>query len=116
MDIYSTALALGGVGLVGMAVGGFGRHGHGGHAGHGAHAGHAGHAGASHATGSPHGVSHAAHASGSNAQAGSANPLLALMSPRVLFSVLLGFGTAGIVLQNALVEPVLFAAALGVGI
>jgi hypothetical protein len=109
MDIYSTALALGGVGLVGMAVGGFGRHG-----GHSGHAAHAGHAGAPH-VGAPHATGHAPHASGTTAH-GSSNPLLALMSPRVLFSVLLGFGTAGIVLQNLLGGPVLFGAALAVGI
>ncbi len=41
---------------------------------------------------------------------------MALMSPRVLFSVCLGLGTAGIVLQNFLGGPLLFAASLGIGI
>lgn len=38
------------------------------------------------------------------------------MSPRLLFSVALGLGTAGILLRSILPEPVLFAAALGLGI
>jgi hypothetical protein len=38
------------------------------------------------------------------------------MSPRVLFSVALGFGTAGLVLQDALSGPALFVASLGLGI
>lgn len=110
MDIYLTALALGGVGLVGMAVGGFGRHGHAPHAGHTGHVGHAGHAGNTHAGGQ------GGHAHGDGPAQSSANPLVALMSPRLLFSVCLGFGTAGIVLQNMLSGPLLFAASLGVGI
>ena len=103
MDIYLTALALGGVGLVGMAVGGLGSHGHGAHSGHAAHTG-----GATHAAG------HSAHSQGNNQ--GSTNPLVALMSPRVLFSVLLGLGTAGVVLRDFLSGPLLFTAALGIGI
>ena len=38
------------------------------------------------------------------------------MSPRVLFSVALGLGTAGVVLRPVLGGPVLFAAALTIGI
>lgn len=44
------------------------------------------------------------------------NPLLSLMSPRLLFSVALGLGTAGLLLRNVLPEPILFAAALAAGI
>lgn len=113
MDIYLTALALGGVGLVGMAVGGFGRHGHSGQSGH-THSGAAGHGagpGAAHVGGAAHAHGHAA----SHSQ-GSTNPLVALMSPRVLFSILLGLGTAGIVLRDFLSGPLLVSAALGVGI
>src|SRR5215208_5451388 len=132
MDIYGTALALGGVGLAGMAVGGLGRHGHGhgdahGHAGHAGHDGHGhfgpGHAHTSHDAGS-HGVAHGhgqtgGHAPGQHGHhAGEShgNPLLSLMSPRLLFSVALGLGTAGLLLRGVLVEPILFAAALGAGI
>jgi hypothetical protein len=115
MDIYLTALALGGVGLVGMAVGGLGQHGHAGHAGHAGHsgtAGHVGHGGGTHGN-APPATSHGADAHG---QQGSSNPLVALMSPRVLFSVALGLGTAGLVLQNALSGTALFVASLGLGI
>ena len=118
MDIYLTALAIGGVGLVGMAVGGLGHHGHGAHAGHAGHGG-TGHAGG-HATGghiavhSP--VGHAANSHGAHAAQSNTSPLLSLMSPRVLFSLLLGFGTAGVVLGGLLPEPILFAAAAGIGI
>lgn len=38
------------------------------------------------------------------------------MSPRLLFSVALGLGTAGILLRSLIPEPVLFALALGTGI
>jgi hypothetical protein len=112
MDIYLTALALGGVGLVGMAVGGLGRHGSGPHSasGHGA----AGHGSVGHGAGS-HGAAGHAHGSHSQGQS-STNPLVALMSPRVLFSICLGLGTAGLVLRDFLGGPLLFAASLGVGI
>lgn len=117
MDIYLTALALGGVGLVGMAVGGLGQHGHSGHAGHVGHAGHDAHVG--HAAGqAPHATGHGPHADGhgTHGHQASGNPFVALMSPRVLFSVALGLGTAGVALQNLLSGPLLFAASLGLGI
>ena len=38
------------------------------------------------------------------------------MSPRLLFSVALGLGTAGLVFRSVLSEPILFAVALGLGI
>jgi hypothetical protein len=106
MDIYLTALALGGVGLVGMAVGGLGRHGSSPHAASG------------HGT-AGHGIGHAqaGHARASRTQSeGQPNPLVALMSPRVLFSTCLGLGTAGLVLRDFLAGPLLFAASLAVGI
>jgi len=40
----------------------------------------------------------------------------ALLSPRILFSVLLGLGTVGVVLKPMLGEPLLFGAALAGGI
>lgn len=123
MDLYLTALALGAVGLIAMALSGFGRHGahHAGghhaashseggghaHAGHG-HAGH-GQAGHGHA-----GSAHATHSHTEHAAAGSR--FLSLMSPRVLFSVALGLGTAGLVLRPVLGGPILLAAALTAGI
>lgn len=87
MDLYISSMLLGVIGLGAMAISGFGHQGHGGHGhGHGDaghfHAGH-GHAGDAHG-----GHSH-------NDHAGSSNPLWALMSPRLLFSLALGFGLAG---------------------
>ena len=38
------------------------------------------------------------------------------MSPRLLFSVALGLGTAGLVFRNLLGEPILFAVALATGV
>lgn len=124
MDIYLTALALGGVGLAGMAVSGMGRPGHA-HSG-GTHGGHA-HAGHSHAHAAHGHSAHGAHgpnasANGAHAHAvqrpsePSSNPLLALMSPRVLFSVALGLGTAGLLLRAILPEPILIATALALGV
>jgi hypothetical protein len=107
MDLYLTSLALGGVGLAAMAFTGLAHHGHDGashhgasHPGHG-HAGH-GHAGHGHAHGNDHGHSARDHGS---------HPLLALVSPRTLFSFCLGFGTAGLVLRGLLQGPLLVAAA-----
>lgn len=100
MDFYLTALALGVVGLIVMAFSGLGRHARPAAGGHAAH----GHA-ASHSGGRPHGV-----------RESNANPLLSLMSPRLLFSVSLGLGTTGILLRPVLGGPLLFAAALAAGI
>jgi hypothetical protein len=129
MDLYLTALALGAVGLVAMAFSGFGRHGgarhgtpHGG--GHGHAGGHStaahGHAGG-HASGGLHGHASAHPHSGGHGhpaakQEGSSNPLLALMSPRVLFSTCLGLGTAGLLLRPVLGGVPLFASALLTGV
>ncbi len=86
MDLYGISLATGATGLVIMAVGGL-SHGLGhGHAGHG-HVGHASHAGHSHQSGSQ-GSSWAS----------------ALLSPRVLFALLVGFGAGGL-LATPLGEP-----------
>ena len=127
MDLYLTALALGGVGLGAMAVTGLGRHGHSGTQGHG-HAGGGGHGhagGGAHATG--HLAGHAAahgHAAGHVHGTGhSATPsqnaglsLAALMSPRVLFSLALGFGTTGLLLRGVLGGVLLGAAAVAGGV
>jgi len=112
MDVYTTSLLLGGVGLGVMAVSGIGRHGHSGH-GHG-HAGHGGHAHVGH-----HGHSHAGHSHSSAHHAGdlrhtASNTVWALMSPRILFSFLIGFGTTGMVLRGTLSGGLQFiAAAIG---
>lgn len=126
MDIYLTSLAIGGVGLVAMAASGIGQHGHGGHdGGHGGghasggHSGHdLGHTGTHH-VGSGHSAhGHTGH--GHTGHTGDSHPLLSLMSPRLLFSVCLGLGTTGVLLQRVLPAQltgiVLFAAAAAGGL
>ncbi len=93
MDFYLVALATGGTGLAAMAVTGVAHvgqvgHGHGVHGGHGAHAGHAHHV-------SGRGTSW----------------LQNLLSPRVLFALLVGFGAGGL-LAAPLGEPWRFGAAI----
>jgi hypothetical protein len=116
MDLYGFWLAVGGTGLVAMAVGGVAQLGHAGHghAGHG-HAGH-GHAGHGHAGHGHAGSAHAAHVHGHThahavqthaghhaSEPGSAR-LLSLLSPRMLFALLVGFGAGGL-LAAPLGEP-----------
>ena len=111
MDPYTFCLLLGGLGLVGMSLTGIGRHGHAGHAPvragqtHGAtHAHGAGHARAATRTG---------HAGGGSI---ASRVLWSLMSPRVVFTVLLGTGAAGILLRRALGGAPLAAAAIAGGL
>lgn len=114
MDIYLFSLLLGGIGLGAMAVSGLSHHAHSSHGHAGSASGHAhGHAGTPH--GAPHhGGVHghaAAHAHGhgdvhgdTHVSGGGASRLaLTLVSPRVLFSVLLGLGASGLVLRNTAV-------------
>jgi hypothetical protein len=89
MDLYLVSLATGAVGLGIMGIGGLS---HGGHAGH-SHAGHA-HAG--------HG--HAGHGAAGHVHAPSSSRWTTLLSPRVLFSLMVGFGAGGI-LTAPLGEP-----------
>ena len=107
MSVYSFALALGAAGLVVMGLSGL-AHVAGGH--HGAHA---------------HGGSHMGHnlaqaRGGFRARGGGrgAGPrtLWALLSPRPLFSMLLGFGTVGVVLASTLGGAPLFATAAAGGL
>ena len=107
MDLYLVSLATGAVGLGAMAIGGL-SHG-GGHAGHaGSHGGHGGHAG---------------HGSAGHSAAGAAAHLpqpagarwLSLLSPRLLFSVLIGFGAGGM-LSAPLGEPFQFGIAVAAGL
>ena len=105
MDPYTFGLTLGSVGLGVMALSGF------------AHSTHAGHGHATH--GHAHGHSHAGHAHGTHAHggpAGSASRFLSLLQPRAAFSVLVGFGAAGLLLRPLLAEPALLIAALGAGL
>jgi hypothetical protein len=110
MDLYTTSLLLGGVGLGVMAVSGMGRHGHSGH-GHATHGAHAGHG---------HTAAHAAHGhTGAHAVHqgfGARDVAAVLTSPRILFSLLIGFGTTGELLRGLLGGPVLFVAAVAGGV
>jgi len=108
MDLYLVSLATGAIGLGAMAVGGLSHGGHsghasGGHAGHDVgHAGHAGHSGhAAHPGHAPHGE----HGSGGGWS------WTSLLSPRLLFSAMVGFGAGGIV-AAPLGEPFQLAAAV----
>lgn len=102
MDLYTFSLALGGAGLGVMAIAGFGHLGghrghahHGGTAAHGANAGHSSHVG--------HG-GHLAHRHDASLDAQGAKLLSqgvsALVSPRIVFSFLVGFGAAGLLLRS----------------
>jgi hypothetical protein len=112
MDLYSSSLLLGAAGLGVMALGGLGHRGHAGSAarghGHGNAAGHA------------HGVRHPGHIQGaahtSTARDAMSNTLWTITSPRFLFSLLLGFGTAGELLRPVLGGPLLIAAAVAGGV
>ena len=117
MDLYTFSLALGGAGLGVMAIGGLGHlgghHGHahhgatGAHAGHGTHLGHGAH------------VGHQHHASVGQAQGAKplASGIAALVSPRIIFSFLVGFGAAGLLLRAVLGGgPLLLAATVVLGI
>lgn len=100
MDLYVVSLATGAVGLGIMAFGGLshgghgdggghaGGHGHGGHAGHGGHVGHGGHAAhTGHAGEASHGHDGHGHSAGWS--------WTSLLSPRLLFGLMLGFGAGG---------------------
>jgi hypothetical protein len=113
MDVYGFSLALGATGLAAMAIGGVANIGHAGH-GHagpgqgGTGHGHAGDAHAGHAhtaemqAGQAHGAStHVAPAHTAPAHTGW---FFSLLSPRVLFALLIGFGAGGL-LASPLGEP-----------
>lgn len=116
MDLYTSSLLLGAAGLGVMALGGLGHRGHAGSAarGHGHASGH-GH-GAVHV----HGVKHPGHShvagNAATARDAMSNTLWTITSPRFLFSLVLGFGTAGELLRPMLGGPLLFAAALAGGV
>ncbi len=121
MDLYTWTLLLGGAGLGAMAVSGLGHHGHHGHVGHAGHAGHQ-HGGSQghvqHTSGAAQtaasGPAHSAIAH--NVSAAAARTLLAVTSPRLVFSLLLGFGAAGSLLRPLLGGPLLLLAAIAGGI
>ena len=142
MDLYLFSLLLGFVGLLVMAVSGVAGHGGGHHGGH-AHGGHL-HAGGhhagdvnvhgmgGHAAGAGHAATPAGHAGGhalthghghhgDHAHAGGAGKalggwFLSFLSPRALFSLLIGVGAGGLLLEHLLPEPLLAVAAIAAGL
>jgi hypothetical protein len=123
MDLYSFSLTLGAAGLLVMAFLGF-AHGHaggsshagGGHAGDGHAGGHAGHGHAGHGNGGPGHIAHSGHPHTAHHSGHDGAVWKSLLSPRVLFSLSLGLGTAGVVLRPLLGGPFLFVAALAGGV
>ena len=104
MDFYVVSLAAGATGLAAMAVVGLshaGDAGHGGHGGHGGHDAHLGHAGG-HDAHLGHVGAHAPHAA--HAGEHGASWMQSLLSPRVLFALMVGFGAGGL-LAEPLREP-----------
>jgi hypothetical protein len=116
MGPYGFSLALGLTGLVVMAVLGFGHHG-GDHAHHGGGNSHAGHVGHGHA-GHGHAGHHGGDGSGHHAEhaGGGFSHLLALLSPRLLFSFFVGAGAAGLLADPILPEPFTALAAIAGGL
>jgi hypothetical protein len=109
MDFYVISLAAGATGLAAMAIVGLSHAGDAGHAGHGGHDAHLGH-GSGHAGHGAHGA-HAGHLAeaGHASHAGHAGDhgaswMQSLLSPRVLFALMVGFGAGGL-LAEPLGEP-----------
>jgi len=101
MNLYSLSLAIGAIGLFAMALTGLGRHGHA-HSHVGGKLGHV-------QGGRPH-THHG------TARSTATSWLWSLTSPRVLFSLLVGFGTTGVLVRTILVGPLAFGAALAGGL
>ena len=114
MDSYTFSLALGGAGLLAMAATGLSHSG--GHApGHSSSA-NPGHAGGSRGPGAPgHATAHAVAHSTAHA-GGFKSAIVSLASPRLLFSVLVGFGLTGVVARPFLGGILLALAAVAGGI
>jgi hypothetical protein len=103
MSIYEFSLALGAAGLGIMGLSGFAHTVGGQHAGHAAPSSHTGH----------HAISVRAGARAIRGGArGSTRFLWALLSPRALFSLCLGFGVSGVVLHTLFGGTALFAVAV----
>lgn len=114
MDAYTFALALGGLGLVMMGVSGLGHRLHpgGGATGH-AH----GHHGGMKAGGKGHAVQHGGAQQAHGVHVGIARvsrAFLTILSPRIAFSLILGFGATGFLLKGVFGGALLIAfAAVG---
>jgi len=110
MDPYTFGLTLGSVGLGVMALSGLAQATHSGHAHSHGHGGH-GNAG-----GIAHGNAHAHNHGHAHGHGHATTRLLALLSPRVVFSALIGFGATGVLSRPLLSGPALALVALGGGI
>jgi hypothetical protein len=108
MDLYISSLLLGALGLGAMALSGLGHQSHGHSHGHAGHAGHAHHGDGAHG----HGAQTGAHGI---KQGGRDSFLWSLISPRILFSLALGFGAAGELVRPFLPDGILRAAAALLG-
>jgi hypothetical protein len=104
MNIYELSLALGAAGLGIMGLSGFAHTIGGHHGGHAAPSSHTGH----HAI-SVRGGARAIRGAGAR---GGTRFLWALLSPRALFSLALGFGVSGVALQTVIGGSLLFAVAV----
>lgn len=106
MSIYSFGLALGAAGLGLMGLSGF-MHLSGGHHGGHVHGGHTGHY-----------FAHGRHGTGGRGagRGGSARALWVLLSPRPLFSALVGFGVVGSLLESHLGGALLLGIAIAGGL
>ncbi|MEO8226617.1 MAG: hypothetical protein ABI637_04250 [Gemmatimonadota bacterium] len=112
MNLYVLSLALGGAGLLTMAVSGLGSHAPGSAgSGHDLGAGHD--VGAGHDLAASHG-GEAGH--GHQPAHGEQFRLLSLLSPRLLFSVLVGIGATGLIAEHFVGGPLLVVLALVGGI
>jgi hypothetical protein len=108
MDIYKFSLYLGFTGMAAMALLGASHlghnigHGHGATHGGAAHGGHTGGHGGAHAHGhGAHGHHAHGHESSGSHSARDGNFFLSLLSPRVFFGFLLGFGASGMLLPRS---------------
>jgi hypothetical protein len=116
-DFYTSTLVVGAAGLAVMALGGLGHHSGGSHHAGGHHVGDHhmadGHHAAQHHGGDQGGHSaqhthtHTSDSGHDGFRAAASQTLWALASPRVLFSMLLGFGTSGLLFRSVLPEPLL---------
>jgi hypothetical protein len=112
VDLYTFSLLLGAAGLGAMALLGFSHHSAGGRT-----HGHS-HSGPSHGATHAHGHGHGSHGHGHSTshhpgiKESASRTLWALLSPRILFSVVLGLGTTGLLLKSVLSGLPLLALAL----
>lgn len=114
MDLYIASLLLGVLGLGAMALSGLGHQGHDSH-GHSPGDGH--HGGDAHVGhGHPAHAAHHGHAADTPHAPGARDSIIwSLMSPRILFSLALGFGAAGLLLGPFTPDGIVRAALAALG-